>query len=101
MGLDHVPVIVHFGPEQRKPKHFENFNPNDHTALLNFFTAQSGSQLNLEEAMKPEPNYNHLLVGVTAAAIIGGLIYTGALSASTVFKNVYIWSIAIMVNFNF
>ena len=61
MGLDRVPVIMHFGPGSREPKRLENFNPLDAGALLNFFVSQSGSEMNIHEALKPEPNYNNLI----------------------------------------
>lgn len=97
MGLDQVPVIMHFGPEKRQPTKFENLNPNEQGALLNFMATQSGSQLNLQDAMKPEPNHNVLIFFATIAAVLAALIYSGALSASSVFKNTIIWSISIIV----
>ena len=97
MGLDHVPAFYHFGPESRAPTSFENPNPNDNSALLNFFTSQSGSELNIQEAFKPINNYSILVLTLTVAAILVGLMYVEFLTPEMVFKNFYIWSISIVV----
>lgn len=92
---------MHFGPKSRAPSLFENLNPNDIGALLKFITVQSESTLNIEDAIKPDPNYNSIIVFACAAAFIAGLIFTGLIKASTIFQNTYIWSILINVNVNF
>lgn len=97
MGLDHVPVIYHFGPESRAPKQFDNQNPNDVGAMLRFFAEQSGTQLNVDEAFKPEKNYSVSIVTLTVIAVLAGLMYVEFLTPAMVFKNFYIWSVSIMV----
>ena len=97
MGLDHVPVIYHFGPESRAPKSFENSNANDNMALMRFFTTNSGSRLNEEEAFKPQKNHSILILGITVMAILAGLMYVEFLTPAMIFKNFYIWSFSIMV----
>lgn len=97
MGLDHVPVIMHFGPEARVPKKYENNDPNDPTKLLQFFATQSQSEINIEEIMKPEPNYNLKIVLASAVVVLTGLVLSGKLPASVIFNNTYIWSVSIMV----
>lgn len=101
MGLDHVPVIYHFGPESRAPKTFENNNPNDGGAILRFITGQSGSELNVDAAFKPAKDYSVLATAATIAAVLGALIYVGLLTPEMVFKNFYIWSISIVVRNGF
>lgn len=92
---------MHFGPRARAPSIFENLNPNDIGALLKFITVQSESTLNIEDAIKPDPNYNSIIVFACAAAFIAGLIFTGLIKASTIFQNTYICSILINVNVNY
>ena len=75
MGLQHVPVIYHFGPESMAPKSFENNNPNDKGALLRFVATQTGSQINEEDAFKPEKNHSALILTVSVVAILAGLMY--------------------------
>ena len=98
MGLDHVPVIYHFGPQSRAPKLYENTNSNENGALLKFVTAQSGSQLNAEEAFKPEKNHSVLILAGTIVTILAGLMYVEFLTPAMIFKNFYIWSISIVVS---
>lgn len=97
MGLDHVPVIFHFGPGSRAPKSFENTNPNEKGALLNFIASQSNSEINFEEAFKPPKDHSILVSAVTIAVILGGLMFAKILTPAMVFKNAYIWSIFIVV----
>lgn len=97
MGLDHVPVIMHFGPESRAPKKYENNDPNDPTKLLQFFATQSHSEINIEDIMKPETNHNLKIVLASAVVILSGLVLSGKLPASVIFKNTYFWSVSIMV----
>ena len=99
MGLDHVPVIMHFGPEKREPKTFGGLNPNDPSSLLNFITEQSGSKLDVQIALQPSVNYKKaILLATLSAILVGLLLYTGVISASTVFQNSLIWSVSILVN---
>ena len=100
MGLQHVPVIYHFGPDSMAPKSFENTNPNDKGALLRFVATQTGSQINEEDAFKPEKNHSALILTVSVFAILAGLMYVEFLTPAMVFKNFYIWSISIMVRLN-
>lgn len=98
MGLDHVPVIMHFGPEARAPKKYENNDPNDQNNLLRFFATQSGADINVEEILKPEPSYSLPIILVSIAIVLAGLVFTGILPVSIILQNSYIWSISIMVN---
>lgn len=98
MGLDHVPIIMHFGPDARAPKKFENNDPNDHSQLLRFFATQSGAEINVENSMKPEPRYSLPIVLVSVTIVLAGLILTGKLPVSMILQNSFIWSVATMVN---
>lgn len=98
MGLDHVPVIMHFGPEARAPKKYENNDPNDQNNLLRFFATQSGADINVEEILKPEPSYSLPIILVSVTVVLAGLVITGKLPVSMILQNSYIWSISIMVN---
>lgn len=98
MGLDHVPVIMHFGPEARAPKKYENNDPNDQNTLLRFFATQSGADINVEEVLKPEPSYSLPIILVSVAVVLAGLVITGKLHVSMILQNSYVWSISIMVN---
>lgn len=98
MGLDHVPVIMHFGPEARVPTKYENKDPNDPAYLLQFFATQSGSEINMAQVMKPEPNYSYTIIFASTVIVLAGLMFTGKLPVSTVFQNTYLWSVSIMVS---
>ena len=100
MGLDHVPVVMHFGPNNREPIKLENNNLVDPFHLLNFITSQSGARINFEEALKPEKSYVlHILVASLVFGLLG-LVYFGKVPASLIFQNDYIWSALILVSFN-
>lgn len=97
MGLDHVPVIMHFGPEARAPKKYENSDPNDPTKLLQFFASQSHSEIEIDQIMKPRSNLKLNIMFAAAILVLTGLVLSGKLPASIIFKNTYFWSVSIMV----
>ena len=98
MGLDHVPIIMHFGPDARAPKKFENNDPSDHSQLLRFFATQSGAEIDVENSLKPGPNYSLPIVLASITIVLAGLILTGKLPILMILQNSYIWSVSIMVN---
>lgn len=98
--LDHVPVIMHFGPKSNKPTKFENSNLNDPHALLNFMLTQTGSQMNVESVMNHQQSqYSKPMIFLAVMTVIAGLIYCGVVSASSVFFNPIIWSLLSIVNY--
>lgn len=97
MGLDHVPIIMHFGPDARAPTKYENNDPNNHSHLLHFFVIQSGADLNVEDSLRPGPNYSLPIFFFSISLVLGGLILTGKLPVAMIFQNSYIWSVSIMV----
>lgn len=98
--LDHVPVIMHFGPKSNKPTKFENSNLNDPHALLNFMLTQTGSQMNVESVMNHQQSqYSKPMILLAVMTVIAGLIYCGVVSASSVFFNPIIWSLLSIVNY--
>lgn len=101
MGLNHVPVIMHFGPNARAPEKYENNDPNDSSQLLRFFATQSGANINVEEVLKPGPNYSLLIVLVSVTVTLAGLILSGKLPISIILQNTYIWSVSIMVKIDY
>ena len=100
--LDHVPVILHFGPKSNKPTKFENSNPNDPHALLNFMLIQSGAKMNVESIIEQQSGYSKTMIVSAIVLVLAGLIYSGVFSASSVFLNPVIWSlISIVREFNY
>lgn len=69
----------------------------DIAQLVDFITTNSKSSINLEEAMKPEPNHNGLVAGIAVAALVVGLLVTGTVRPETIFQNVYIWGTIVLV----
>ena len=71
----------------------------DIAQLIEFITKNCKSSINLEEAMKPEPNHNGLVAGIAVAVLVVGLLATGTMRPETLFQNVYIWGALVLVFF--
>lgn len=98
MGVEYVPMILHFGPDSRLPTKYDDNSPSDSVALMKFVVVQSKSQSHVESSMIFEKNqFGNILAGTILIAI-AGLILSGKVSASSVLKNEYVWSFFIMVN---
>lgn len=87
---------MHFGPDARAPKQMENLNPNDIGAILSFMAQQSKSEINVQEALKPDPNYNNLIIITVVVAVVVGLMASGYIPPSTILQNTYIWTTFIL-----
>ncbi len=65
--------------------------------LVEFITKQSESEINIEEAFKPEPNHNGFVVVLSVLLVLGFLLGTKTLTAQSIYQNVYLWGTAILV----
>lgn len=99
-GVDKIPTLVHFGPQAFAPTFMPSGAAGDVAKIIEFITKQSESDINIEEAFKPEPNHNGLLAVITCVAILGGLIATGTVSLKSVYQSVYLWGSFVLVKFS-
>lgn len=69
----------------------------DIVKFIEFIIKQSESNLDLEEAFKPESNYNGLIAIFTGVAILAGFIVTKTVSIQSVYQSVYLWGTIVLV----